>query len=193
MKIKEDVEGEEKTKNVGFHVLINIPSSFIKFFFKSYFFFSLNHLLVMPQTQTTHINTNTIFPFFINSLYLFSLYICRLKGQEVSIKGVCKHHTSTTPLAEQYPDQKWHRYFPTLRPTPSWHEYGRRGKMHKCPDSIHKTLSYCQWPTCEEIYALQRRFPFLVHETKFDIHLSDFMPSSDAIICFFPSFEMCEQ
>lgn len=21
--------------------------------------------------------------------------------------------------------------------------------MNKCPDSIHKTLSYCQWPSCE--------------------------------------------
>lgn len=70
MKIKEDVEGEEKTKNVGFHVLINIPSSFIKFFFKSYFFSSLNHLLVVLQTQTTHINTNTIFPFFLSTPYI---------------------------------------------------------------------------------------------------------------------------
>lgn len=34
---------------------------------------------------------------------MFSLYICRLKGQEVSIKGVFKHRTPTTPLAEQYP------------------------------------------------------------------------------------------
>lgn len=38
---------------------------------------------------------------FFNPLYLFSLYISRLRGQEVTIKGVFKHRTSTTPLAEQ--------------------------------------------------------------------------------------------
>ncbi len=67
--------------------------------------------------------------------------------------------------------------------------------MHKCPDSIHKTLSYCQWPGCERFMLSHAEvlFPFLVRKMKFDINLADFMPSSDAIICFFPSFEMCEQ
>lgn len=36
--------------------------------------------------------------------------------------------------------------------------------------------------------AVQRLFPFLVCKTKFDINLAGFVPSSDAIICFFPSF-----
>lgn len=62
--------------------------------------------------------------------------------------------------------------------------------MHKCPDSIHKTHTASGLVVKDLCSALQRLFSFLLPKTKFDINLTDFMPNSDAIICFFPSIVM---
>lgn len=82
--------------------------------------------MAVLQTQTKTL----IFPF------LYQLFICLVcisvgwKGQEVSIKGVFKHHTSATPVAEQYPDRE---VAPLLSHTQSHRQTGTNmGGEEKC-------------------------------------------------------------
>lgn len=122
------------------------------------------------------------FSFQINPLYLFGLYICRLKGQEVLINGVLKHCTSSPPLVRTITQPE---VAPPLLSHTASHatvarKWQREGKFIN--DSIHKSPSGCQrtclWKINAQLCAGSSFF--VVWKMKFDMDLADTPPHFSA-------------
>lgn len=110
----------------------------------------LHPSVVAPNRYIKKVLIFLFFSIIINPLYLFSLCICMLKGQEVNIEGVLNPHTSNHPSGRTIP---WAEVAPQLSHTPSHANVARiweeRGKCINVQIAFIKSLSYCQQAGCE--------------------------------------------